>query len=320
MGGRKEPWHSGRRLVSDHSLLSTLVTMDGESSGIDADKLDGHSSDYFAVAGHTHESLDLPLVTLLGDEGERFGVLAKVGELPVGDFGFEGTSRDFVVRTCTLGESSYLERFRVKNSSGYIGVGTDNPQALWHLKGSGSPVLVAQSDSAVAAVVFAVQDKDGFSNFRVYSDGSFIAKDGVSSSDYALVTQLISDGDLTHSPSGDAVYNALALKAPTESPTFTGTATIPMLIVPIIKPASDSTTAIQLTKADGTTPVATLDTTNNYVGVGTTTPAFQLDIAGPTRIRESNAVKFGGTGTADVSFEMAYNATTNSLDFNYVGA
>lgn len=42
----------------------------------------------------------------------------------------------------------------------------------------------------------------------------------------AVVTQVITNGVTTTSPSEDAVYDALALKAPLASPTFTGTVTI----------------------------------------------------------------------------------------------
>ncbi len=81
----------------------------------------------------------------------------------------------------------------------------------------------------------------------------------------ANIVQTITNGVTDKAPSEDAVFDALALKAPLESPTFTGTATAPSLIAPIIKPATDSTTALQVTKADGTTPVVTVDTTNKGV-------------------------------------------------------
>ncbi len=40
----------------------------------------------------------------------------------------------------------------------------------------------------------------------------------------------------------------------------------------ILKPATDSTTAIQLTKADGSTPIVNVDTTNKIVSINTTSP------------------------------------------------
>lgn len=87
-----------------------------------------------------------------------------------------------------------------------------------------------------------------------------------------------------------AVTNSLTLSG-TDSTTMTFPSTsqsIPGLgitntftatqIIPAIKPTSDSTTALQLQNAAGTA-VVTVDTTNKFVGIGTT-PAFQLDLSG----------------------------------------
>ena len=47
-------------------------------------------------------------------------------------------------------------------------------------------------------------------------------------------------------------------------------------VTPKIYPASDSTTAFQINKADGTTNVLNVDTTNGRVGIGTTSPGANL--------------------------------------------
>lgn len=73
-------------------------------------------------------------------------------------------------------------------------------------------------------------------------------------------------------------------KAPTNNPIFTGSIT-----TPIIKPASDSTTAIQITKANGTTNVLDIDTTNVRVGIGTTAPLRKLHVNGDAFLIERNA-------------------------------
>jgi hypothetical protein len=57
--------------------------------------------------------------------------------------------------------------------------------------------------------------------------------------------------------------------------------TIASLIGSKIYPAADSTTALQLNKADGTTNVLNVDTTNGRVGIGTTDPgAYKLNVSG----------------------------------------
>lgn len=43
-----------------------------------------------------------------------------------------------------------------------------------------------------------------------------------------------------------------------------------------IYPSADSTTAVQFTKADGTTPIITVDSTNSFIGIGITTPQNKL--------------------------------------------
>jgi hypothetical protein len=47
----------------------------------------------------------------------------------------------------------------------------------------------------------------------------------------ALIALTIADSDVTHAPSGNAVFDALALKAPLANPTFTGTQTCPLLVI-----------------------------------------------------------------------------------------
>ena len=59
----------------------------------------------------------------------------------------------------------------------------------------------------------------------------------------------------------------------------TGEGFFSILKTPLIKPVADSTTAIQLTKSNGTTSVMTVDTTNSRIGINKT-PTEPLDVAG----------------------------------------
>lgn len=66
--------------------------------------------------------------------------------------------------------------------------------------------------------------------------------------------------------------------------------------IPILKPASDGTTAVQFTKADGTTNIATVDTTNSFFGIGTT-PSTRFHV-----------VQNASWGTYTTSTGSAFNA------------
>jgi len=53
---------------------------------------------------------------------------------------------------------------------------------------------------------------------------------------------------------------------------------------PKIRPNADSTTAVQITKADGTTSVLNVDTTNSRIGIGTNAPTNALTVNGAANI------------------------------------
>lgn len=52
------------------------------------------------------------------------------------------------------------------------------------------------------------------------------------------------------------------------------------IISPTVYPSANSTTAFQIRRADGTTSVLNVDTTNSRVGIGTTSPGYLLSVNG----------------------------------------
>lgn len=99
-----------------------------------------------------------------------------------------------------------------------------------------------------------------------------------------------------------ADWTTFNAKAPTASPTFTGT-----VALPILRPAADSTTALKITKADGTTAIVTVDSTNGFVGIGMT-PTGSLSVKGTgtttaeafSVANSAGAVKFKITDNGEV--------------------
>jgi hypothetical protein len=53
------------------------------------------------------------------------------------------------------------------------------------------------------------------------------------------------------------------------------------------------------------------------IGVATTNPQYQLDVAGDVRVQNENKMRFGGNSTTQTNsnFYIQYNSTSNSLDF-----
>jgi hypothetical protein len=84
----------------------------------------------------------------------------------------------------------------------------------------------------------------------------------------------------------------------------------------IVYPASDSTTALKIAKADGTTAVGTWDTTNSRLGINVT-PAATLDVLGANTV---DALKVSVTGQNPyvASFWNTGYSSSNAL-FHYFG-
>ncbi|HLA29325.1 MAG TPA: hypothetical protein VJZ49_15670 [Syntrophales bacterium] len=90
------------------------------------------------------------------------------------------------------------------------------------------------------------------------------------------IASSISDGDTTHAPDGNSVFDALALKAPLASPTFTTQITTPVVYG---SSAADGDITIEGTSsATKTTSYVILQPTSGNVGIGTTLPAAILHI------------------------------------------
>lgn len=95
--------------------------------------------------------------------------------------------------------------------------------------------------------------------------------------------------------------------------------TSPTIVTPVIstittatlKPAADSTTAVQIAKANGTTIVVNVDTTNGRVGIGTASPVYALSVNGD--------IDVGATGSASLRFTGGSYYIAESWGLRFAG-
>lgn len=79
------------------------------------------------------------------------------------------------------------------------------------------------------------------------------------------------------------------------------------LTTTIIKPPVDSTTAIQVTQANGVVPVMTIDTVNSMVGFDVSPPACKVDVYGSIVTRGVDSTIPQGVGFGRFSFDVVNN-------------
>ena len=144
--------------------------------------------------------------------------------------------------------------------------------------------------------------------------------DAVSTAVGASVADAINDGTTTIAPSQNAVFDALALKAPLASPTFTGTPTLPTGSIGVTQTTGDSSTALATTAfvtAANTTNATNISSNDTDIATNATNiAALPTSLNGLTDgLVESNSL-YIGNNPSSTSDNASYNVAvgTTALD------
>lgn len=162
----------------------------------------------------------------------------------------------------------------------------------------------------------------GAYSYRVGGTDVAVADGGTGLSVYAV-------GDLVHASAtttlaglaDTAVGRVLISGGVGVAPSYSATPTVTGIITTYVAPSADSTTAIRFMKADTTTVVVTIDTTNANIGIGKT-PAGILDISRSTNGVETIALANASTGGSSTARLRLRSGTASDviIDSSHVNA
>jgi len=183
-------------------------------------------------------------------------------------------------------------------NSGNVGIGTTTPAQKLEVSGAAMRLRITDTGVANASWDLLAQTGNTTKLFRIY--------DPANSADRLVIDNSGNVGIGNTTPGAKlAVSGAI-----TTTSYLTATTGV---VTGNIYPLSDSTTAVQINKADSSTNILNVDTTNSRVGIGTTAPAQKLDIVGSV---QSSVQFLSSTADSATTPGFAWGADPNSGFFN----
>jgi hypothetical protein len=223
----------------------------------------------------------------------------------------------------TYDGSTFTSRMWLQGSTGNLGIGTTAPTERLHVAGNlrldnafmpgnnaGTAGSLLRSAGAGTAPVWIAPGANG--DLLTVSGGLPAWTAPSSLGGNFILNQNATDQAANFRISGTGRANT-SFQAPVYTRADAGTVAI--------RPFSNSTTAIQLQNAGGTS-ILNVDATNNRVGIGTATPLLSLDVGGNTRTQsllvvtgsnanEGGQITIGGPGDYTLTSE---NCTSWNMD------
>ena len=287
----------------------SYVEFDSENSSLSMLKLKVASNDTCGTIldfSRTRGTLDTPLsmetndsigkIIFRGRVGTASGVSAAIQTQYTGD-GSTTRKADLIFGTaCGNCTASATEKVRI-TSSGTTGFGVTAPTAIAHLKAGTTSIapLKFNSGSLLSSPQAGAVEFCG-NNFYGTTTGD-------TRKTFAFLESPIFSGNVSM-PSGTTFIGGLSTNK--------------------IRPLIDSTTALQITKANGITPVVNINTISGLTGFGTITPkglvhAYGTDSGGDKYYTQSNAVIVDGPANVDKDIQWAEQGVPKWLAETYRG-
>jgi len=225
-----------------------------------------------------------------------------------------------VMRFYTGGQN---ERMRIDNT-GNVGIGTTSPTAYLNIKAgtataSTAPLKFTAGTNLGTTEAGAVEYDGSHLYFSAANGGAryqLDQQDGTGANtalsnlaSVAINTSLISDADSTDNLGSTASYWANTYSD--------------KIFTDIIAPHADGTTALQINKADGTTNVLNVDTTNGRLGIGDTSPVAMFTVGSGDLFQVNSSGQIAatagytqGSGNFSISGTGTFGTGTGAISLN----